>query len=281
MLELLLDTLIDAAKMLPFLFLACLLVEVAEHRQNGRLMRLLSGEGKIGFLAGAVLGTVPQCGFSAMAANLYAGRVITLGTLLSVFIATSDEAFLVLLASPGALPALGGLIAVKFVLAAGTGFAVDFLLRRRLVRAGVVADHEQIHCPCEHEEGEQSVWRAAVLHTLEVLFYVVVFSFVIHVAMEYFGGELLTGWLSRTRLLQPILAALIGLIPNCAASVLLAQLYLSGAITFASLAAGLSSAAGIGLVVLFRSNRGLKKNLLITAALFAVSAAAGLVLSVF
>ena len=281
MLDLLLDTLIDAAKMLPFLFLACLLVEVAEHRQNGRLMKLLSGEGKVGFLAGAVLGTVPQCGFSAMAANLYAGRVITLGTLLSVFIATSDEAFLVLLASPRALPALGGLIAVKFVLAAGTGFAVDFLLRRRLVRAGVVVDHEQVHCPCEHEEGERSVWRAALLHTLEVLFYVVVFSFAIHLVMEYFGGELLTGWLSRARLLQPILAALIGLIPNCAASVLLAQLYLSGTITFASLAAGLSSAAGIGLMVLFRSNRGLRRNLLITAALFAVSAAAGLVLSLF
>ena len=109
----------------------------------------------------------------------------------------------------------------------------------------------------------------------------VVFSFAIHLVMEYFGGELLTGWLSRTRLLQPILAALIGLIPNCAASVLLAQLYLSGTITFASLVAGLSSAAGIGLMVLFRSNRGLRRNLLITAALFAVSAAAGLVLSLF
>ncbi len=144
-----------------------------------------------------------------------------------------------------------------------------------------MADHEQVHCPCEHEEGEQSVWRAALLHTLEVLFYVVVFSFAIHLVMEYFGGELLTGWLSRTRLLQPILAALIGLIPNCAASVLLAQLYLSGTITFASLVAGLSSAAGIGLMVLFRSNRGLRRNLLITAALFAVSAAAGLVLSLF
>lgn len=112
MLDLLLDTLIDAAKMLPFLFVACLLVEVAEHRQNSRLMKLLSGEGKVGFLAGAVLGTVPQCGFSAMAANLYAGRVITLGTLLSVFIATSDEAFLVLLASPRALPALGALLSL-------------------------------------------------------------------------------------------------------------------------------------------------------------------------
>lgn len=275
------EILADAARMLPFLFLACLVVEYAEHRRGDKLTRLLSAQSRYGFLIGAALGTVPQCGFSAMAADLYAGRVITLGTLLSVFIATSDEAFVVLLASPDGLGPLLALIAVKLILAVAAGFAVDFLFRRQLVRAGLVADHEEIHCPCHEDEGERSVLLAAVRHTLEVLCCIVLFSALIHIAMALIGEQALTGALEQARLLQPIVAAAIGLIPNCAASVLLAQLYLSGTITFASLAAGLASAAGLGLVVLFRANRSLRENLAITGLLFGVSAAAGVALSFF
>lgn len=280
LLELFLDTLTDAAKMLPFLFLACLLVELAEHRRGERLQRLLSGESRVGFLVGALLGALPQCGFSAMAANLYAGRVITLGTLLSVFLATSDEAFLVLLANPSAIGALAALVAFKILLGAASGFAIDFLLRRRLIRVGMVAEQEQIHCPCEHDEGAEHPVLAALRHTLEVTAYVVLFSFLIHLVMEQHGGAVLTDWLAAARLLQPVLAAAIGLIPNCAASVLLAQLYLSGVISFASLAAGLASAAGIGLLVLFRENRPFSKNLAITGILFVISASAGIGLTV-
>lgn len=279
MLELLLDTLIDAAKMLPFLFFACLLVELAEHRRGERLQRLLCGQSRVGFLVGALLGALPQCGFSAMAANLYAGRVITLGTLLSVFLATSDEAFLVLAANPSALGALAALVGFKILLGAGCGFAADFLLRRRLVRVGMVAEKEEVRCPCTHDEGEAHPVLAAVRHTLEVTGYVVLFSFLIHLVMERLGGEVLADWLAGASVLQPLLAAAIGLVPNCAASVLLAQLYLSGVISFGSLAAGLASAAGIGLLVLFRENRDLRKNLAITGILFAVSAAAGVFLN--
>ncbi len=279
--EMLPEILTDAARMLPFLFLACLLVEYAEHRRGDKLTRLLRTQNRYGFLIGAVLGTVPECGFSAMAADLYAGRVITLGTLLSVFIATSDEAFVVLLASPDGIGPLVGLIAFKLVLAVAAGFAVDFLFRRELVRAGLVAEQEEIHCPCHEEEGERSVFLAAVRHTLEVLCYIVLFSALIHLAIELIGEQTLADALARAELLQPIVAAAIGLIPNCAASVLLAQLYLSGTITFASLAAGLASAAGLGLVVLFRTGRSLRESLAITGLLFAVSAAAGVVLSLF
>ena len=275
------DILADAARMLPFLFLACLVVEYAEHRRGDKLTKLLSTQSRYGFLIGAALGTVPQCGFSAMAADLYAGRVLTLGTLLSVFIATSDEAFLVLLASPDGIGPLVGLIAVKLVLAVVAGLAADVLFRRQLIRAGLVAEKEEIHCPCHEGEGERSVLLAAVRHTLEVLCYIVLFSALIHLVMDFVGEAALTAALSRAELLQPFVAAAIGLIPNCAASVLLAQLYLSGTITFASLAAGLSSAAGLGLVVLFRANRSLRENLAITGLLFAVSAAAGVLLSFF
>ena len=277
LLDILLDTLIDAAKMLPFLYFACLLVELAEHRRSARLMKLLSGEGKVGFFAGALLGAVPQCGFSAMAANLYAGGVITLGTLLSVFIATSDEAFLVLLSDPSSLPVLAKLLVIKLVLAMAAGFAVDFALHRPLVKAGLVAEHEQVHCPCEHDEGEENIWKAAALHALEVLLYVVLFSFLIHLALESFAGRLIAGWLAQASLLQPLLAALIGLIPNCAASVLLTQLYLAGTISFASLVAGLSSAAGVGLMVLYRSRKNVRANLAVTGLLLGISVLGGVI----
>lgn len=278
MTELIQDTLIDTAKMLPFLFVACLLVEYAEHRADGRLVRLLSRGGSVGFAVGAGLGLVPQCGFSAMAADLYSGHVISLGTLLAVFIATSDEAVLIFLSNPSALPLLGKLLIIKFCVALIVGFVVDYLLRGRLVHSGLMREKEPIECPCTHEEGEESVFKAALLHTAQLLFWILLFSLLIHAGMEYFGSDLLSQWITSSQFWQPALAALVGLIPNCAASVLLAQLYLAGSITFASLTAGLCSAAGIGLVVLFKTNKSKKKSLAILAILYLASLAAGLVI---
>lgn len=278
MIELIQDTLIDTAKMLPFLFVACLLVEYAEHRADGRLVRLLSRGGSVGFAVGAGLGLVPQCGFSAMAADLYSGHVISLGTLLAVFIATSDEAVLIFLSNPSALPLLGKLLIIKFCVALIVGFVVDYLLRGRLVHSGLMREKEPIECPCTHEEGEESVFKAALLHTAQLLFWILLFSLLIHAGMEYFGSDLLSQWITSSQFWQPALAALVGLIPNCAASVLLAQLYLAGSITFASLTAGLCSAAGIGLVVLFKTNKSKKKSFAILAILYLASLAAGLVI---
>lgn len=278
MIELIQDTLIDTAKMLPFLFVACLLVEYAEHRADGRLVRLLSRGGSVGFAVGAGLGLVPQCGFSAMAADLYSGHVISLGTLLAVFLATSDEAVLIFLSNPSALPLLGKLLIIKFCVALIVGFVVDYLLRGRLVHSGLMREKEPIECPCTHEEGEESVFKAALLHTAQLLFWILLFSLLIHAGMEYFGSDLLSQWITSSQFWQPALAALVGLIPNCAASVLLAQLYLAGSITFASLTAGLCSAAGIGLVVLFKTNKSKKKSFAILAILYLASLAAGLVI---
>lgn len=278
MIELIQDTLIDTAKMLPFLFVACLLVEYAEHRADGRLVRLLSRGGSVGFAVGAGLGLVPQCGFSAMAADLYSGHVISLGTLLAVFIATSDEAVLIFLSNPSALPLLGKLLIIKFCVALIVGFVVDYLLRGRLVHSGLMREKEPIECPCTHEEGEESVFKAALLHTAQLLFWILLFSLLIHAGMEYFGSDLLSQWITSSQFWQPALAALVGLIPNCAASVLLAQLYLAGSITFASLTAGLCSAAGIGLVVLFKTNKSKKKSFAILTILYLASLAAGLVI---
>lgn len=275
--DIILDSLLDTGKMLPFLFAACLLVEYAEHRQDGRLVRVLARGDSAGFALGALLGLVPQCGFSGMAASLYAGHIITPGTLLAVFLATSDEAFLIFLANPQELGLLAKLLAVKLAAGLLVGFVVDYVIRRLILHRARPIRPEDIECLCTHEEGEQSVWKAAIWHTMNLLCWILLFSVVLHLAMDQFGSRLLSGWIAGSTFWQPALAAAIGLIPNCAASVLLAQLYLAGSISFASLTAGLCSAAGVGLVVLFRTLKDKKRGFLMLAALYLSSLAVGLV----
>ena len=276
----LLHALEDSAKMLPFLFAAYLLIEFIERRQGERIERALAGGGRWGFAPGALLGCVPQCGFSAVAANLYASRVITPGTVLAVFIATSDEAVPLLLAVPERWGDLAVLLAFKVVLGAAVGAALDLLLRRRLpdsMRGGYTGHADEVDCHEHHEEKQSLVWAAAV-HTVNIFLWVLALSVVIGLVIEGVGEENFTGFLTGLGFIQPLFAALLGLVPNCASSVLLTQLYLSGAIGFSSVTAGLCANAGVGLLVLFRANPSLKQNLFITVLLWAVGAGCGMLL---
>ncbi len=272
----------DSAKMLPFLFIAYLIIEYIEKRHGGRVERALAGGGRWGFVPGALLGCFPQCGFSAMAADFYGSRVISLGTLMAVFLATSDEAVPMMLAVPEQWPRLAALMALKILIGLAAGFCLDFALRRFVpasVRGGYTGHAEEVDCHEEHEE-ESGILRPALAHTVSVFLWVFLFSVLLGLIMH--GSEdAFTGFLASMGPLQPIVAALVGLVPNCAASVLLTQLYLSGSISFASAVAGLCSGAGVGLVVLFRTNPSLKQNLFITALLWAIGAGSGLVLQLF
>ena len=278
--DVLLDALIDSLKMLPFLFAAYLMIEYIERLQGERIEAALAGGGHWGFVPGALLGCVPQCGFSAMAANFYGSRVITLGTLMAVFLATSDEAVPLLLAVPEQWPRLAALLGIKVVLALAAGFCLDLALRRFLpkgVRGGYTGHAGEVDCHEQHE-AQQGILRAALAHTLNIFLWVFGFSLAIGFVMEWVGAEAFTGFLAAMGPLQPVFAALIGLVPNCAASILLTQLYLSGSITFSAAVAGLASGAGVGLVVLFKANPSVKQNLFITGLLWAIGAAAGLLL---
>ena len=252
-LDALLDALIDGVKMLPFLYLAYLLIEWLERHHGENIENALAGGGRWGFLPGALLGCVPQCGFSAVASNFYASRVITPGTLLAVFIATSDEAIPLLAAEPSQWTTLV------------------------LLRGGYTGHADEVDCHEEHEE-TSSIFLAALRHTLEIFVFILLFSFLIGLIFESVGEDAITGILGGMGIFQPMLTALVGLVPNCAASVLLAQLYMEGAITFGSLFAGLTAGAGVGLAVLWRVNPSWKQNLFMTGLLWAVGAAAGMVL---
>ena len=275
-----LDALIDGVKMLPFLYLAYLLIEWLERNHGERIEKALAGGGHWGFVPGALLGCVPQCGFSAVAANFYASRVITPGTLLAVFLATSDEAIPLLAAEPTLWNKLGLLLVLKIVFGIAAGLVLDVPLRRILPKGlygGYEGHADEVDCHEEHEE-HSSIFLAALRHTLEIFVFILVFSFIIGLIFGLVGADSAAAFLGSLGIFQPMMAALIGLVPNCGASVLLAQLYMGGAITFGSFFAGLCSGAGIGLAVLWRVNPSWKQNLFMTGLLWFCGTCCGILL---
>lgn len=274
------DAWIDSVKMLPFLYLAYLLIEWLERHHGARIEQALAGGGRWGFVPGALLGCVPQCGFSAVASNLYASRVITPGTLLAVFIATSDEAVPLLAAEPSQWPSLMALLVCKAVFGMVGGILLDVPLQHVLPKSlyGGYAGHaDEVDCHEEHEE-HSGIWLAALRHTVEIFIFILLFSLLIGLVFGSVGETAITSALAGMGVFQPMLTALVGLVPNCAASVLLAQLYIQGAISFGSLFAGLTAGAGVGLAVLWRVNPSWKQNLFMTGLLWAVGAVAGMLL---
>ena len=275
------ESLVDTAKMLPFLFLAYLFIEYVEHRHGEKIESLLAGGGRWGAIPGALLGCVPQCGFSAIASNFYASRVISLGTLMAVFLATSDEAVPLLISMPAYWDKLVLLMVIKVMYAIAVGLVLDFALRGVLpgsLRGGYTGSADEIDCHEEHDDAEgkpQPIWRAALRHTLEIFVFIFAFSLVFGLIVEGVGEDVFADLLGQMGFFQPVFSALVGLIPNCAASVLLTQLYVEGALRFSSLVAGLCTGAGVGLAVLWRANPSWKQNLFITGLVWAAGAAVG------
>lgn len=268
----------DALRMLPFLFVAFLVIEALEHYSTDFTRRVLTKVEKAGPVVGALAGCIPQCGFSVAAANLYAGGIISVGTLLSVFIATSDEAVLIMLGNPGRGKEVFGLLGTKIVLAILAGYVADLFFKRYISTEkedGALC----AHCGChEHNAG---IFKPALNHTVKISIYLFVFTVALNLCIELVGVERLSDYLLGDTWFQPAVTALVGLIPNCAASVILTQAYLSGAISFASVIAGLCSGAGIGLIVLCKVNENRRENLKILGTLYILSVLSGVLLQVF
>ena len=276
-LEIIHHVLPEALRMLPFLFGAYLLMEYMEHKAPDRLKKLMVRGNGSGAFIGALLGCVPQCGFSVAAANLYAGGVVTAGTLLAVFLSTSDEALFVLLSHPDRWVEIVRLLGCKVVLAVAVGLLVDYVGRKK----HGTHHHEHIHdlcgeCGCGQHHG--GILRPALWHTMHVFVFIFVVMFLMELGVHALGEERLAAILLADSPLQPVLAALVGFIPNCAVSVVLTELYLSGGISFGSALAGLSTGAGVGLLVLWRTHKNAKTNLKLMAILFAAASLGGILL---
>ena len=332
----------DTVALIPFLFITYLALEALEHAAGGRANDAVRRAGGAGPVVGALLGVVPQCGFSAMAATLYAGRVVTLGTLVAVFLSTSDEMLPMLVAEridAGQLIAiLGGKVAIALV----TGIVVDLairalrhnarvhsLLRRtvlgvrrdgvetdvveQMAEGGEDAEHicrlcEQDHCGCGHDHHHEhthgcghgahnhgherhdhhdgsgggkvrAILLSALSHTVQVTVFILLVSMALVAVLETVGEGALESFLSGNPLLAVFASALVGLVPNCAASVVITQLYLEGVLSFAPLMAGLLTSAGVGYLVLFRTNRHPRENTVIVVGIYCIAALWGLVLA--
>ncbi len=275
----------DCLKMLPFLFIAYLLMEILENSTSHKAEHAIKKAGVFGPFIGAVLGAVPQCGFSVAAANLYSGRIVSIGVLAAVFISTSDEAVPILLANPKHFGKILLLIATKVVLGIIAGYLFEFLFTKtpleKLAKPVVedVHGHEHESChSCKHSHGK--MWKSVVLHTLSTWLFIFAITAGLNMIIEAVGLEGTKTIFLGNSIFQPVVAALIGFIPNCASSVFLTGLYAEGALSFGSVIAGLCTGAGVGMLVLFKANKSVKQNLTIAGLLYAFSCVVGVILHI-
>lgn len=279
----------DSAKTLPFLAIAFFLLEYFEARIEEKSASFIKRSGRAGPCSAALLGLIPQCGFSVVGSNFYAKRVITLGTLIAVYLSTSDEALLVIATSPEHIPDILLIMGIKLVIALIAGYAIDLVFRKKQTHEechhthhhGDSCEDEEIigeeHC-CKHTDWK-AIIKCTLKRTLSVFAFLFFASFLFTLGVEFIGEARLEEFMLTNSVFQPLITALIGLIPNCAPSVILAQMYIGGTLSLGSVIAGLCTSAGAGLLVLFKVNRGIKENLGITALLYIISAVVGVAIS--
>lgn len=276
MIDILLEASIDSIKLIPFLFVTYLIMEYIEHKTKDKTKQAIKKSGKYGPLIGSILGVFPQCGFSVSATNLYAARVITLGTLIAVYLSTSDEMLPIFLSEAVPITTILTILGIKLVVGMIAGFCVDFVMRLRHKdeeEEKIIDLCEKEHCHCEH-----GIVKSSFKHTLNIFLFILVVTIIINIAIHFIGEEQISGYLQNQPILGPVIAGVIGLIPNCAASVILTQMYLQNVISVATLISGLLVGAGVGLAVLFKMNKGIKQNFKIVTLLYGIGVIAGIVI---
>jgi len=267
-------TLIENLSLIPFLFLTYLLMEFWEHKAGDRANILVRKAGRFAPVIGAVTGAVPQCGFSTAASNLYAGRVISVGTLIAIYLSTSDEMLPIMISEKVAPSFIALVLGLKVLIGALAGVMIDILWRKKQ------ASHHHIHEMCEEENChcEKGIWHSALVHTIHITVYIFLISFVLNLIMHTVGEEALGNLVLNKPIIGSVISGLVGLIPNCVSSVVITQLFLKGAMNFGAMMAGLLVNAGVGLMVLFRVNHSKKETLQIVGLLYGIGVIAGIVL---
>lgn len=287
--EILKETFFDSIKILPLLFVIYVLIEFIELKYAHKIKEKVESAGNTGPAIGAVAGAIPQCGFSVIASSLYVRRFITIGTLLAVYLSTSDEAIPILLSQPKQASLVLPVIGLKIVIAIIAGYLID-----AFARAKVTPQHTQHdascevieHGCCDHDYQETKITAKKLLyhplvHTIKIFAYIFIISLIIALSFEYIGQETFKQFFLDNKLFQPFIAGLIGLIPNCAASVAITQFYIEGIISFGAMIAGLCASAGLGILVLFKENRDRVNTLKIIGLLFLISIITGFIIQSF
>lgn len=273
------DVLADGARMFPFLLLAFFLIELTERFTGEKRDRLLVQGNKAGPIVGAMFGCIPQCGFSVVAANLYGEHLISMGTLLAVFMSTSDEAILVMLGYPGSGDRILTILCCKVAIAVLVGYLVDLFYRKRKRKVSRQNAGQEVTCSCCGEHS--SPLRAALRHSVKTFLYIILFSMALNIVISGIGIERIQKILMQDSPFQILVSGLVGLLPNCASSILITELYMKGVLAFPAVMAGLLASGGMGLLVLWKNNKNKKENLKITGILYLGSVLIGMLLQIF
>ena len=279
MLDCLLDGLIDTVKLIPYLLITFILLEYIEHKLNKNNKKVLMDNQKYGPIVGGILGGVPQCGFSTMAANLFSKRVITIGTLVAIFLSTSDEMLPIMLSEDAPILFVLFIIFAKIIIGIVIGVITDLFFKRKTninsKEIENMCNHD--HCDCE----KSGIFLSSIIHTLKICSFILIANVLINIIIFYVGEDNLSNLLLNKNILTYFIASLIGLIPNCASSVIITELYLSKLITVGTLFAGLLTGSGLGILLLFKTNKNLKENLTILSIIYFVGVFIGLIIDLF
>lgn len=272
--EVILDTIIDSLKLIPFLLVAFLIIELLEHKLNNKTKSIITKSKKIGPIIGSLLGVIPQCGFSVMATNLYITRIITLGTLISIYLSTSDEILIIMISEKVEISLILKILLIKIFFGIVYGLIIDKIINKKKKDKETnyeLCDEE--HCDCNH-----SILLSAIKHTLHITLFIFIITLIINTIFTLLGDNYLSKILLNNSILSPFITSLIGLIPNCAASVILTELYLNSTISLGALIGGLLTSSGSSLLVLIKNNKNQKENLSIILLLYALGVLSGIII---
>lgn len=273
--HIILHTLEDTLKILPFLFIAFLIMEFIEHKFNDKSKKKIEKAGRFGPFFGALLGSLPQCGFSVMATNLYATRIITLGTLISIYLSTSDEMLPLLISKGMPFNEIIKILFLKVVIGVFFGFIIDFILRKKNKNKKYeIKDFcLEEHCDCQH-----GILKSALKHTISIFLFILLINLLLNIGMHFLGEDNINKLFLKNNLFSSFISCLIGLIPNCASSVILTELYLNGFLSFASFVAGLLTGSGVALLILFKVNKNIKENIKVILMLYLIGSLSGVLI---
>ena len=276
MLDCILDGLIDTLKLLPYLFVTFLLLEWLEHKLSKKNQKILQKNKKYGPLIGSILGALPQCGFSTMAASLFSSKIITMGTLISVFLATSDEMLQIMISEKINALEILKIIGFKVIVALIVGILIDLLFQTKQPREDIHHLCEKDHCDCDHD----GIFLSSIKHTIKIVLFILIANVGINLIIHWIGEESLKKLLLNNNIITYFIASLIGLIPNCASSVIMTELYISSFISLGTLLSGLLTGSGLGILILLKSNDNPKENIKIISIIYIVGAIVGLLIDI-
>ena len=275
--EIILDTILDTIKLLPFLFIAFLIIEYIEHKLTDKSKKVITKSKKYGPVLGSILGVIPQCGFSALATNLYITRIITLGTLFSVYLSTSDEMLPILISEKVDISIIIKILLIKMLFGMLYGIIIDIVIRKNKIKRKEenydICDEEHCHC-------EKGIIIPSLKHTLNITLYIFIITFILNSVFYYIGEDYLSKLFLKNTIYGPFITSLIGLIPNCGASVVITELYINSTISYASLIGGLLTGSGSALLILFKQNKNIKENIFIASLLYLLGAFSGLIIEI-